>query len=213
MRATSAATTFFEPFMHGQSGSGIRYIDPGLGFNNPSDLVLEEATSLWGDSGYLDIQNEIGCLLSIGTGIDGVERMDNTTILQYISAKVQKPVKAVNVIKNIATGTGRVHRNVARRFKPASGVYQRFNVNQGLQAVSLFDHEKREDIEVDTSRYLDEHYVGVQLFEAVDRMKSLGVRTPTLLEDREEAGEIHSVGSNGDTDPQKLKERLDFLRM
>lgn len=151
VRATSAATTIFEPFVHGPPGSEIRYIDAGLGFNNPSDLVLEEAASLWGDSGYIDTRHDVGCFLTIGTGIGEVTRMDSDTIVKAITARVRKPLQAVKVIKDIATGTEPTHRSVARRFDPASGVYQRFNVDQGLQAVTLFDHERREDIAVDTS--------------------------------------------------------------
>ncbi|XRM40919.1 hypothetical protein ABZX51_004221 [Aspergillus tubingensis] len=213
VRATSAATTIFEPFIHGQSGSEIRYIDAGLGFNNPADLVLEEATSLWTDNGYLDPERDIGCFLTIGTGISSVTRMDKKTITEAITAKVRKPVQAIEVLMKIATGTGPTHRNVARRFNPTSNVYQRFDVDQGIEAFNLFDHERREDIEVDTNAYLRKHSIGVQLSQAIEKMKVLGLRTPELMGDRKEGGEVYSVGENGDVDDQKLRDRFEALRI
>lgn len=213
VRATSAATTIFEPFVHGQPGSEIRYIDAGLGFNNPADLVLEEAAALWGDSGYLDTRHDVGCFLTIGTGIGEVSRMDNDTIAKAITSRIRKPLQAVKIIKQIATGTEPKHRSVARRFDPASAVYQRFNVDQGMQAVTLFDHERREDIAVDTNVYLGKYTVDVQMAVAVEKMKTLGLRTPELLEDRDEGHEIFPLGTNKDEETEKLKARLEALKM
>ncbi|KAG9036253.1 hypothetical protein FS837_001708 [Tulasnella sp. UAMH 9824] len=57
-RATSCAPSFFPDI----EVEGIYYSDGGLGYNNPTELVLKEAQSLWGRD------HEIGCLLSVGTG-------------------------------------------------------------------------------------------------------------------------------------------------
>ncbi|KAG8670481.1 hypothetical protein FPOAC1_009897 [Fusarium poae] len=68
VRATSAATTVFEPFVHGPPGKEIRYIDAGFGYNNPSDLILQEARSLWEGDHYLSLHTDVGVFLSLGTG-------------------------------------------------------------------------------------------------------------------------------------------------
>lgn len=211
VRATSAATTIFEPFTHGPPGSQIRYIDAAFGFNNPADHVMEEAASLWTETGYLDTRSDVGCLLSIGTGMANVTRMESDTIVKAITSKVRKPLQAVEVMKKIATATEPIHRNVARRFDPSSGVYQRFNVDQGIQAVKLFDHEKREEIEVDTTAYMQKHSVHWQLSQAVDIMKNIGIRE--LMADRDESEQIYSTGDGGVDEELKLKQRLEALRM
>ncbi|KAJ9138246.1 Calcium-independent phospholipase a2-gamma [Coniochaeta hoffmannii] len=211
VRATSAATTIFEPFTHGPPGSQIRYIDAAFGFNNPADHVMEEAASLWTETGYLDTRSDVGCLLSIGTGMANVTRMESDTIVKAITSKVRKPLQAVEVMKKIATATEPIHRNVARRFDPSSGVYQRFNVDQGIQAVKLFDHEKREEIEVDTTAYMQKHSVHWQLSQAVDIMKNIGIRE--LMADRDESEQIYSTGDGGVDEELKLKQRLEALRI
>ncbi|KAB5516989.1 acyl transferase/acyl hydrolase/lysophospholipase [Coniochaeta sp. 2T2.1] len=213
VRATSAATTIFEPFAHGQPGRQIHYIDAAFGFNNPAHHVLEEATALWSDTGYLDTQNDVGCFLSIGTGMSNVTRMDNDNIIKALSSKVRKPLQAVEVMKKITTATEPVHRNVSRRFDPpTNGIYQRFNVDQGIQAIKLFEHEKLEEIEVDTDTYTRRTTTQWQLAQAVEVMAALGIRKPEMLEDREEGDEIFAL-RDGDTDDQKLKERLQALRI
>src|SRR5436190_12860203 len=57
-RATSAAPTYF-PEMH---IDGNLYVDGGIGYNNPSEEAIREARRIWP-------KREIGCLVSIGTGL------------------------------------------------------------------------------------------------------------------------------------------------
>jgi len=46
-RATSVASTFFNPIKIGQFGE--QFIDSATGYNNPIERVWEEAKSLWPD--------------------------------------------------------------------------------------------------------------------------------------------------------------------
>jgi len=57
-QATSATPTFFKCI---EIGNKQPFIDGGLGCNNPSRVVLDEAEAVFG-------AHEIGCLVSIGTG-------------------------------------------------------------------------------------------------------------------------------------------------
>ncbi|MGK2896124.1 MAG: patatin-like phospholipase family protein, partial [Candidatus Saccharimonadales bacterium] len=57
-RATSAATTFFDPITFGKYGQ--TFVDGGVLYNNPIQLVHREARQLWPDREIL--------MTSIGTG-------------------------------------------------------------------------------------------------------------------------------------------------
>jgi calcium-independent phospholipase A2-gamma len=214
VRATSAATTVFEPFSHGAQGQEIRYIDAGFGYNNPSDLVLEEAKSLWeDDEGFLNLNVDIGVFLSLGTGMGKVVRMSPDTTAQKLSAKAGKPLKAVDNMEKIVTGTERTHRGMAADFGRNSVRYHRFNVDHGLEETKLFDHMKREQMETDTQAYLEKWEVKEQVRKCVNVMKVLPVREPGLLDNRHDEANVYSLGSNGERDDRKLQQRFEALKM
>lgn len=60
-RATSAAPSYFNEMYIDNPRPGIKYVDGGLGHNNPSEVALDEAEKVWPTSKYF-------CLVSIGTG-------------------------------------------------------------------------------------------------------------------------------------------------
>lgn len=213
VRATSAALTVFEPFVHGPPGKEVRYMDAGFGYNNPSDLILQEARSLWEGDHYLTLNSDVGIFLSLGTGMGHIVRMDNDSVIQTVTAKFRAPIKAVDAMKQIVTGTNRIHRIVADQFGSNSIRYYRFNVDQGLEGVKLFDHKRREDMEVDTDAYLEKFEVGRQVKKCVDVMKVLPVREPGLLDNRHDEEDIYSLGDDGTPEQRKLLERLKALRM
>ncbi|EWZ80665.1 hypothetical protein FOWG_15380 [Fusarium oxysporum f. sp. lycopersici MN25] len=213
VRATSAALTVFEPFVHGPPGKEVRYMDAGFGYNNPSDLILQEARSLWEGDHYLTLNSDVGVFLSLGTGMGHIVRMDNDTVIQTVTAKFRAPIKAVDAMKQIVTGTNRIHRIVADQFGSNSIRYYRFNVDQGLEGVKLFDHKRREDMEVDTDAYLEKFEVGRQVKKCVDVMKVLPVREPGLLDNRHDEEDIYSLGDDGTPEQRKLLERLKALRI
>ncbi|KAK3369939.1 acyl transferase/acyl hydrolase/lysophospholipase [Podospora didyma] len=213
VRATSAALTIFEPFEHGPPGQMIRYVDAGFGYNNPSDEVVHEVKSLWGSDDPLDLNTHIGVFLSLGTGMGDVVRLDDHTVVQKLSAKVRKPLAAVEAMKSIITGTERTHRNVAEQFGVRSTRYHRFNVDQGLQDVELFDHKKREEMEVDTLTYLDKFQVGKDLKQCVALMKDIPVDRPDLLANRNNEMEVYSLGEDGTPEDDRLRERLAALKI
>jgi hypothetical protein len=66
--ATSAATQFFDPV---EIGARV-FVDGALGANNPIDEVENEASDIWfPESGTSDLQANVSCFLSIGTGDPG----------------------------------------------------------------------------------------------------------------------------------------------
>ena len=73
-RATSATPTFFERI---EIGRKQPFIDGGLGRNNPSHVVLDEAFALFG-------ARRIGCLVSIGSGQAEVISIKKPGLSQWI---------------------------------------------------------------------------------------------------------------------------------
>jgi predicted acylesterase/phospholipase RssA len=134
-RATSAAVTFFDPIQIGSQ----QYIDGGTGYNNPVEVVLEEAESIWENA-----TSRIQCLVSIGTGIP--EPKDFGDNIKEVMGSLQ----------NIATETKRTAERFSRLHTRLGiqGRYFRFNVDQGLGGVGLDEHKKKSTIADASEEYL-----------------------------------------------------------
>ncbi|MCJ1471106.1 hypothetical protein MMC07_009754 [Pseudocyphellaria aurata] len=144
-RATSAAPTLFPPVIIGSPPTP--YVDGGLGHNNPIRSLMDEANHLWPNS-------SIGCIVSIGTGMG-------------LSTDVGRSLTAMlKTLTEIATDT----ENVAREFKediahrfPERKIYFRFNVNRGLEQVSLTEWEEMGRVKIATEDYLNEQWREVDI--------------------------------------------------
>ncbi|KAG8925718.1 hypothetical protein FRC00_003713 [Tulasnella sp. 408] len=132
-RATSCAPSVFPDIQV----EGVNYSDGGLGNNNPTQLVLQEAQSLWGPD------QQIGCLLSLGTGsVDSFMRRFNT------------PLDFVNILgifKRIALSCNAVHEEL-RSNQLVTPFYYRFNPT--MNAVSFDEWKKIPELEDIAQRYL-----------------------------------------------------------
>ena len=123
-----------------------------MGFNNPAREILAEAGKIWRDENdYFDRRN-IGCLISLGTGYPTVVRLETGRLKNEILSRVGIPTDAIEVMQAIITNTEPVA--VQLRDDLPGHIYFRFNVEQGLQAVELFDYEDLENVSVDTNNYL-----------------------------------------------------------
>lgn len=141
-RATSAATTFFKPIKVGRDG--IEFIDAAFGFNNPCEVLIEEAQRQFPDRKYLQV-------LSLGTGLGDVVTIDDT----------RKSI--LKALKKMTTTTKKVAQRLDSRFGD-SMQYHRFNVDRGLDDVSLSDWEKSSRIAAHTKNYLNENQRAIQKF-------------------------------------------------
>jgi hypothetical protein len=63
-RATSAATSFFDPIAVGRYGE--EFVDGATGANNPVREVWDQAQLAWGPE---PLEGKVKCLVSIGTGV------------------------------------------------------------------------------------------------------------------------------------------------
>lgn len=144
-RATSAATTFFEPITIGGEG----FVDGATGANNPIKEMWTEANDIWSDGSTWRLEDHIKCLVSIGTG-----KLSFTPFGSW-------PPEIMEALKSIATETEKTaddfHKHHSHLF--SEGKAFRFNVDQGLESVGLEEADKMDLIQAVTSRYIQTEQV------------------------------------------------------
>ncbi|PQE04446.1 Acyl transferase acyl hydrolase lysophospholipase protein [Rutstroemia sp. NJR-2017a BVV2] len=134
-RATSAATTFFKSIKCGRDG--IEFIDAGFGYNNPCEVLIEEAQRQFPGAHQMRV-------LSIGTGLGEVVTIKD------------KRISILRALKKMATSSKKVADRLDAKYGDG-GQYYRFNVDRGLEDVTLSDWEKASQISAHTLNYLQEH--------------------------------------------------------
>jgi hypothetical protein len=136
-RATSAASTFFDPIRIGAQ----EFVDGATGRNNPVESVLTEARSLWRNA-----TSRIQCLVSIGTGKSQLRDFGNNLV------EVKRTLVA------LATETEDTERRVYQNQENlgVGGRYFRFNVDRGMEGVVLDEYEKQGTIVAATEAYLED---------------------------------------------------------
>jgi len=154
-RATSAAPTFFK---HIEIGREQPFIDGGLGRNNPSRVVLDEAYTLFR-------ARPIGCLVSIGTGHTGITSVKKPGFLQVL------PTEVIEALEAILTDCEATHEDMQRLFANLSNTYFRLNVEQGMQGIGFSEQEKLANVEAHTMQYMKRKKVDEMLALVVNAIK------------------------------------------
>lgn len=147
-RATSAATSFFEPIKLGSYG--IAYIDAGLGYNNPTKVLIKEAQRKFPYSDAMRV-------LSIGTGLGNIASIGNSWR------------SVVKVLKKLAVTSDIVAAELDLEYAHTDEYY-RFNVDRGLEKVKLSDWQMTDTIITHTKDYLRRNVNYVRKF--VDALTS-----------------------------------------
>jgi len=150
-RATSATPTFFERIVINEEP----FIDGGMGGNNPIHQVLQEAELMFPD-------RHIACIVSIGTG-----QAETISIPKPDWIQRAIPLDVIDAMRKIATDCEASAQDAARRFEHASGIYFRFNVDQGLQDVGLEQWDKLNEVRAHTGQYIQMVDVNPRLKAAV----------------------------------------------
>lgn len=142
-RATSAATSFFDSIEIGNE----EFVDGATPANNP---IMELWAEAWGyfspeDNASWDLDDNISCLVSVGTGIPTVRPFGDDPV--SIGAKLVK----------IATDTEKSAEEFSRHHPKLHSPqrYFRFNVTRGLEGVGLEDHSKQKEIISATRMYVE----------------------------------------------------------
>jgi predicted acylesterase/phospholipase RssA len=136
-RATSAATSFFEPI---ELDTGERFVDGALGANNPINAVWTEAQDMWPA-----LQDNLQCLVSIGTGIPSLSAFAKDDLDSFGEMLVRIATE---------TETTAEHFRRDKRSLDDNGQYFRFNVTRGLENIGLESSEQRGLIMATTRRYI-----------------------------------------------------------
>ncbi|KAI5195551.1 ankyrin [Aureobasidium subglaciale] len=155
-RATSAASTYFDPISIGDPKQ--RFLDGGTGANNPVHDLWGEATDLLSRGQRLS--DNLGCLISIGTGQPGFKPV------------VESVLGTANMLLNIASET-EATANLFRRDKSDlfdRNICFRFNVPRGLGDIDLAETEQLGAIKSMTLSHLQTEAVQSEIRRCVERL-------------------------------------------
>lgn len=147
-RATSAASSFFDPIPIGPFGEV--FVDGATGANNPIRQLWNEAKFVWEDN---PLEANIKCIVSIGTGMPsltafGGNLVDVGQTLLQIATETEKTAESFH----------REHSELAIENR-----YFRFNVLHGLENVGLEDAAQLKKIMAATGRYVASEAVHRQI--------------------------------------------------
>lgn len=141
-RATSAATILFKPIKVGRDE--IEFVDAGFGYNNPCEVLIEEAQRQFPGQQRMRI-------LSIGTGLGDVVTIKDT---RY---------SIIGALKKMATTSKRVAASLDKRYGD-DDQYYRFSVSRGLDDITISDWESASRISAHTRNYLSENERAISKF-------------------------------------------------
>lgn len=155
-RATSAAPTYFKRLKIGPRDAQEEFLDGGVGSNNPTKLMMQEASKAFEETDF------VACVVSLGTGVLNIGDFKTPTLGQKII-----PKELINVLKGMVTDCEHIEKDVSRWFSGKPGVYFRFNVEKGLEDIKLEDAKELANLKTKTIRYLDEDGTASRIAEAV----------------------------------------------
>src|SRR6266566_659300 len=122
--ATAAAPIYFRSVKFLKRGE--KWVDGGLQRNNPIHVAMEEVSRLQ-KSSFKD--REIGCVVSIGTGVPQVKGV-SSNLLGFLAGAVRMMTDSEDIAERFAKSSegGRLR---------STNRYFRFNVPQGMQDLKL----------------------------------------------------------------------------
>jgi predicted acylesterase/phospholipase RssA len=147
-RATSAATSFFDPIAVGRFGE--EFVDGATGANNPVREVWDQAQLAWGPE---PLEGKIKCLVSIGTGVPSLKTFKDDVL--HIGETL------VSIATETEVTAERFRRE--RALLDSTGRYYRFNVVQGLEDIGLEEAKKVKEMAAATRRYISSQEVHKQM--------------------------------------------------
>ena len=147
-RATSAASSFFDPITIGDFHEG--FVDGATGANNPVYEVWNEAQDMWPSGSF---EESVKRFVSIGTGVPSLKPFIDDLIsvgqnLLAIATETEKTAERFCRDKSELDNKGR---------------YYRFNVIQGLEDIGLEEAKRKNAIIAATDRYLESQAVFKQM--------------------------------------------------
>jgi predicted acylesterase/phospholipase RssA len=147
-RATSAATSFFDPIAVRRFGE--EFVDGATGANNPVREVWDQAQLVWGPE---PLEGRVKCLVSIGTGVPSLKPFKDDVLhigetLVAIATETEQTAERFRRERQLLDSTGR---------------YYRFNVVRGLEEIGLEEAAKVKEMAAATRRYIASQEVHKQM--------------------------------------------------
>ncbi|KAI9890774.1 MAG: hypothetical protein M1814_003705 [Vezdaea aestivalis] len=164
-RATSAAPTFFKSLKIGPANAQESFLDGGLGSNNPTEIMMNEAYKAF------DGTRDIACIVSIGTGLKGIGNLKDPDLVQKAI-----PLELIKAMVKTVTDCEAVAKQVAGWFREKPGVYFRFNVEQGLEDIRLEDAKELGNLKTKTIRYIQQERTANSILEVTSLLCNPTVR-------------------------------------
>jgi predicted acylesterase/phospholipase RssA len=147
-RATSAATTFFDPITFGDE----TFVDGAIGANNPIQYLWTEAGDVY-DIQDSPLEGHIKCIVSIGTGIPS---------LKPFGPGLKQVGEALSAIATDTEVKADLFRKDHTRLFKSDKAF-RFNVLRGLEGVGLEEAHMLGEIKAATRAYVQTEEVHVQI--------------------------------------------------
>jgi hypothetical protein len=161
-RATTAALTFFKSIgIRSTDGIEQEFCDGGLRWNNPVHVVIEEGERVFGP------KRRVACIVSIGTGHQSTIGLKDADWYQALL-----PKNVIHLLKCLATDCEEKEEECEKRYGGLPGLYYRFNVDHGLEKVSLADWEMLGTVKTHTISYLAKRPVERKLDQLVDILRT-----------------------------------------
>ncbi|RYN53640.1 hypothetical protein AA0117_g13334 [Alternaria alternata] len=147
-RATSAATSFFDPIAVGRYGE--EFVDGATGANNPVREVWDQAQLVWGPE---PLEGKVKCLVSIGTGVPSLKAFEDDVF------NIGQTLAAIATETEVTAERFRRERGLL----DSTGRYYRFNVARGLEGIGLEEAKKVKEMAAATRRYISSQEVHGQM--------------------------------------------------
>ncbi|CAE6508083.1 unnamed protein product [Rhizoctonia solani] len=170
LRATTAHPKIFKKFEVAIETPSLRNRFAGLGDNNPTAWLLDEARRQFPG-------RAVASIISIGTGhpetiqIGGTHHAKSWTLGKSMTSRV------LRAAYEIAGANERVAEDMERRFADAKSAYCRLNVQQGAQGVKIDEWDRSDEVAEHTRAYLALAETGSKLKNVVD---AIFHRAPSL---------------------------------
>jgi predicted acylesterase/phospholipase RssA len=147
-RATSAASTFFDPITVQMASYAESYTDGATGANNPIYHLWNEAQDAFLQPGER-LEDNLDCIVSIGTGVPAISPFGDS-----LKSLAETLVKISTETEKTAEQFQRAHMDLDDSVR-----YCRLNVLNGLQDIGLEEADRKDDILNITKHYLQKQDV------------------------------------------------------
>ncbi|CAE6539782.1 unnamed protein product [Rhizoctonia solani] len=155
LRATMAHPDLFKEIEIPDNSVPQSFIGGEIGCSNPLAHVLSEVNRIYPG-------HRVACIISIGAGHARTIQLPSTSRIRLLLR-----TQDVVAMKRMATDSERVAEEMAERFQDTTGVYFRFNVDQGVQDMKDGSWERLGETMEHTKAYLQRNETNQRMESAV----------------------------------------------